>query len=131
MPEQILADNADNAGDLEMSIDVTECRSRPNFHIVALFGQYSPGKPKNGANDNRTQRLRWFRDALDAFAAECLQRSGPHRVGMPYNIGCALAGGHWPDYHKVVTWDNMHRPHNPTSALATPKPPQTLPPPRR
>ena len=28
MPEQILADNADNAGDLEMSIDVTECQQQ-------------------------------------------------------------------------------------------------------
>jgi len=28
MPEQILADNADNVGDLEMSIDVTECQQQ-------------------------------------------------------------------------------------------------------
>ena len=110
------------------TIDVTECCSRPGFHIVALFAQYSPGKPKNGGNDNRAQRLRWFREALDAFATECLsQRSGPHRVGMPYNIGCALAGGHWPDYYKVIAREALHgRASHVHLRITNPKPPLTL-----
>lgn len=83
------------------TIDVA--RVRDGFTVVALFAQFHPGKPNN-SNDSREHRLHWFRQALDSFAKECLAtlNGGSRAVGMPYNIGSALAGGHWPDYLEAI-----------------------------
>lgn len=64
--------------------------------IVGLFSQLYPGKAKY-KTDSPELRLEWFREGLDSFCA------GPKTsVAMPYNIGCGLAGGHWPAYEQVI-----------------------------
>ncbi len=39
-------------------------------------------------------RLEWFKKALLAI----LGLAGLESIAFPYEIGCGLAGGHWPDY---------------------------------
>lgn len=81
------------------TIDVTPCSSRADLSVVTLFAQHFPGKP-NSTNDTHAHRLRWFRQTLDAFAQHNLLTG--EAVAMPFNIGCALAGGHWPLYRTAI-----------------------------
>lgn len=64
--------------------------------IVNLFGQYGPGD----APRERERRVFWLQSALESF----LHHISHHRVtlGLPYLIGCGLAGGDWNVYSAML-----------------------------
>ncbi len=80
--------------------------------VLALFGQYRPGKPcqyalsypDDGYSDDAEAREINFREALkalrDHFAANT--PSELTRVAVPFGIGCGLAGGDWSRYSKML-----------------------------
>lgn len=70
--------------------------------VIALFGQVEMGKPGaffRGVKtpDGPQDRLRYFKAGL----AEIVKLK-PTSLAFPYNIGCGLAGGHWPTYRKAL-----------------------------
>lgn len=62
--------------------------------IVNLFGQFEPGAVKS------EPRTTWFRQALNQFAS--LVHDQHITFGLPYNIGCGLAGGNWAEYLTIL-----------------------------
>jgi O-acetyl-ADP-ribose deacetylase (regulator of RNase III) len=79
---------------------------KPTVPVVgALMAQIAPGKSKQWARtykispelDSREARLIYFKQALTNLREKCVTY-GFHSVAFPFNIGCGLAGGHWPDY---------------------------------
>src|SRR5690348_3931725 len=91
-----------------------EVKGSPKDHqrwVCGLYAQYYPGKPSNrkaglleerlvgyrrtsSSNvDNEVTRLEWFRVCLDRLFRVKNLRS----LAFPYNIGCGLAEGNWPD----------------------------------
>ena len=81
-------------------------------NIVCLFGQWRPGKirtpyfnsyPEASCPETSTQRLIWFTSALWSFGNYLSQTSsGKVRIGIPWKIGCGLAGGSWDDYLSII-----------------------------
>lgn len=73
--------------------------------VACLMGQVAPGKPSSSARkygvppgtDNIQCRLNYFQSALTELAGSC-QKEQWKLVAFPFRIGCALAGGSWPDY---------------------------------
>jgi len=72
-------------------------------NVVHMFAQYFPGKPKKYSKfyanpfnykDDRDMRLEWFKECL--YIIE--ENKEITRLGMPYQIGCGLAGGNWNEY---------------------------------
>jgi O-acetyl-ADP-ribose deacetylase (regulator of RNase III) len=67
--------------------------------VVNLLAQFKPGKPKE--SETKAVRLAWFRQTLLMLGK--FMTTGKHTlVGMPYNIGCGLAGGDWKDYLRQI-----------------------------
>lgn len=74
--------------------------SLKSFPIIAgLLGQYNPGKPT--LDETRTTRLKWFQQSLQMLG-KYMNKHKLKVVGMPYLIGCGLAGGNWDDYSKAI-----------------------------
>lgn len=72
-----------------------------NRYIANLFAQYKPGKPDN--KETEEQRLQWFSDCLYRLGKWLCNYPVENRtVGMPYKIGCGLAGGDWKEYRKLL-----------------------------
>lgn len=77
-------------------------RSKPGTiritqNVVALFGQYYPGRAKY-ANDSKEMRINWFRECLEQIARIANIKS----CAFPFKIGCGLAGGNWDEYLKLL-----------------------------
>ena len=71
-------------------------------YLVNLYGQNNPGKPTR--SETRADRLKWFSDGLQAIS-EFIASEFPDSkvsIGFPNKIGCGLAGGNWPDYHRLL-----------------------------
>jgi hypothetical protein len=66
------------------------------LRIANLYGQYLPGKKEEKGYD----RLSLFKSGLIDLERQIDERS--LIVAFPFNIGCGLAGGNWPDYKKEV-----------------------------
>lgn len=66
--------------------------------IIALYGQYGPGKPKASGHDTARAREAGFRNGLKAIA----QLPGLKSVAFPFQIGCGLAGGDWNSYKAAL-----------------------------
>lgn len=72
--------------------------------IICMFAQWAPGKPYAFSrfypftyHDSGGMRLHWFKACLDN-----IDKLNLGTVAMPYNIGCGLAGGNWPEYEKLI-----------------------------
>mgnify|MGYP003388283481 CR=1 FL=1 len=81
-------------------------KGHPN--IICIFGQWAPGK-SNGVWVNRyplyqnikeTKQLRliWFQNAIK----EIENKVEEEMVGIPYKMGCGLAGGNWNEYEQIL-----------------------------
>ena len=66
--------------------------------IIALYGQYGPGKPKACGYDTVQAREAGFRKGLAAIA----RLPGLTSVAFPFQIGCGLAGGDWSSYKAAL-----------------------------
>lgn len=80
------------------TIKVVGNKKRGERFVVAMFAQYSPGKPPLSIDDNRDQRASWFSDCLHKIA----NIKGLKSIAFPYNIGCGLAGGDWGMYLSML-----------------------------
>lgn len=81
-------------------VDHPTLTTRHPRHVIALFAQYYPGKPKY-RNDTETMRLDWFSFALLKIAS--LKGSDrPTALAFPKFIGCGLAGGDWIKYRAAI-----------------------------
>lgn len=64
--------------------------------VVNLFGQYRPGDVPS----ERAQRVIWLRESLESFLHHVSHRKVT--LGLPYLIGCGLAGGDWNVYSVML-----------------------------
>ena len=77
--------------------------------VACLMGQIAPGKPGGWSKkysiqpctDTAAQRLEYFKSALDELANACKIEKWS-TVAFPYQIGCGLAGGSWPQYSAML-----------------------------
>lgn len=66
--------------------------------VINMYGQYYPTVSKY-SNDTNAARIVWFTQCLEKIKSVLPKGS---IVGMPYLIGCGLAGGSWPIYLKLL-----------------------------
>ena len=78
--------------------------------IVGLCGQYAPGgsishqdymQNPRLSGDTDLQREEWFQMSLDNLH-NFMITEGHTSVGIPYNIGCGIAGGDWENYYNML-----------------------------
>lgn len=68
--------------------------------VIAMLGQYYPGKPRfpDSSRDGYDARQEYF--------AECLRKIARipdlGSVAFPYQVGCGAAGGDWPTYLSMI-----------------------------
>lgn len=80
--------------------------------IVGLFGQYDYGKsyyknnrPKFNPPESKQLREIWFQSCLNTFRNWLVTNGYDNdntRIGLPYGIGCGLAGGNWNTYYQMI-----------------------------
>ena len=77
--------------------------------VISLHAQYWPGAARGGScttvaevYDSFEQRAAWFAACLQSLGA-LLQERAVSKLALPLSIGCDLAGGHWPDYLRLIT----------------------------
>ena len=66
-------------------------------YVINIYGQLKPGKPSPG-RDSAASRLEAFSKALDQIAELPELKS----IGLPFGIGCGLAGGDWNEYESLL-----------------------------
>jgi len=81
--------------------------------VVGLYGQYDFGKAyqrsyrpalKNGP-ETKQHRITWFQNALNLLVSwldENNYNTDQFIIGIPYGIGCGLAGGDWKIYSQML-----------------------------
>jgi O-acetyl-ADP-ribose deacetylase (regulator of RNase III) len=79
------------------SITVHGDPKRNQRYVINIYGQLKPGKPSPG-RDSAASRLEAFSKALDQIAELPELKS----IGLPYGIGCGLAGGDWEKYERLL-----------------------------
>ena len=62
--------------------------------VVNLYAQQSPGRY---ASEPREE---WFAQSLEHFASKIGDKKTS--LGLPYNVGCGLAGGNWTHYETII-----------------------------
>lgn len=80
--------------------------------VIGLYGQFDFGKPYFKSNrpkceikETREQREIWFQEALDNLLNWLIENNlnkEDIKIGLPYLIGCGLAGGKWENYLKII-----------------------------
>ena len=77
-----------------------------DVNVICLFAQYGPGGPKADyeddhvvTNDGREKRLEYFKKALTKIPTIAPADS---TLYVPYEIGCGMAKGNWPDYEAAL-----------------------------
>ena len=90
--------------------------------VVALYGQYYPGKTKypNSPKDGWGARLGYFKSCLEE-----LDKLPPGSFAFPWRLGCGAAGGNWDDYLALV--QEFAKNHSVTLYRLTPPKPQLVP----
>ncbi|KAL0204943.1 hypothetical protein P9112_000250 [Eukaryota sp. TZLM1-RC] len=82
--------------------------------IIAINGQDSLGRSKTEAERNK--RFGWFKEGLEKvtryLSSSEIQRKSLITIAIPYNIGCGLAGGHWPVYFEHIQRWSQSLPSN-------------------
>lgn len=84
------------------------------LYVANIFAQYAPGPAgkyssyphyidENGniKPDTPEQRLIWFRDCCRILHEWAIKNNIKH-IGVPYMIGCGLAGGNWNNYYNIL-----------------------------
>jgi len=68
--------------------------------VINMLAQLFPGKAKFPSSqlDGVSARKNNFKKCLDLIS----KIEGLKSVDFPYGIGCNMAGGHWPDYLKMI-----------------------------
>lgn len=74
--------------------------TNPNFIVANMFAQYHPGKSRY-STDTKEKRLNWFRECCKSLRTY-LVHNNITKIGVPYGIGCGLAGGNWTEYEKIL-----------------------------
>jgi hypothetical protein len=81
--------------------------------IACVIGQWLPGSlaktynypPCPVAVEDANMRFQWFQagfaEMIRDLKEKC-QGEKPVRIGIPYKIGCGLAGGNWPRYEQFL-----------------------------
>ena len=85
-----------------------------NLYVVNMYAQYSPGKPNIGGRypvyvnefgienyDSPEFRQHWFRLCCQQLHKFLISQKIT-QVGVPYQIGCGLAGGNWEIYSQIL-----------------------------
>ncbi len=87
--------------------------------VGCIFGQWQPGKAGQGyggaypcppgcdKRETNEQRLQWFQQGLReiTLAIEAFPENA--KIGIPFKIGCGLAGGDWNKYEKMlIEWSD-------------------------
>lgn len=64
--------------------------------VIAMLGQYYPGKPRfpDSKRDGYEARQAYFASCLEKISAI----PGLESVAFPYQVGCGAAGGNWTEY---------------------------------
>ena len=76
--------------------------------VANLNAQYYPGNPKQEGKDTAEARVQFFGACLHALAKHIRNKMHGHvTVGLPWRIGCGLAGGDWDTYKRMIaSWAN-------------------------
>ena len=87
--------------------------------VVHMAGQLTPRslKYRQPENDNSSARVGYFKSCLEELSARLQNETEQLKLGMPYLIGCSLAGGYWPDYLVLLEEFNNSLPDNITFNL--------------
>ncbi|MDD5151763.1 MAG: hypothetical protein PHC28_15010 [Flavobacterium sp.] len=83
--------------------------------VVHMAGQISPRSVKHqihSMTDNGTMRLEYFKSCLADLSVKLGNETDRLKLGMPYLIGCGLAGGDWNEYFKLLQDFNNTLPDN-------------------
>lgn len=101
-PEAFLADSKTTVGDrtkfgnFSVGLVSPENKTSPTIKLVYnLYGQYYYGK------DSRKLNYESIYTSLVAMKADCESRSTKN-IGFPKNMGCMLAGGHFPIVYEMI-----------------------------
>ena len=71
--------------------------------VANLYAQHKPGSTRKGGNDNAHEREDWFWRCMLALGKYIKQQMrGPVTVGIPWRIGCGMAGGNWNRYKQMI-----------------------------
>jgi hypothetical protein len=78
-----------------------------HFSVICMYAQWGPGLPlayskyypAEGHIDNAKSRLQWFKTCVAELDSKI---DAQHQVGVPYMIGCGLAGGSWSEYRSIL-----------------------------
>jgi len=65
-------------------------------YVANIYGQYNVGR-----TEEKSKRLKWFNDALEMLC-DWITKNDKRTLGLPFNIGCGLAGGDWESYLKII-----------------------------
>lgn len=72
--------------------------------VANLYGQFELGPSKT--EKIKIERERMLRHAINFFLFSALSDGGKHinlkKVGVPYKIGCGIAGGDWENTVKIL-----------------------------
>ena len=80
------------------TIDVFRAPTLYEGHgVINMYAQRSPGRAGR-EHDTASHRAHWFRQCLHAMV---MLRT--ESIAFPCYIGCALAGGEWHRYHRMIT----------------------------
>jgi len=95
----VYSNRSDRGNDAALfgSITVHGDPKRNQRYVINIYGQLKPGKPSPG-RDSAASRLEAFSKALDQIAELPELKS----IGLPYGIGCGLAGGDWEKYERLL-----------------------------
>ncbi|MFA6199270.1 MAG: hypothetical protein WC679_02525 [Bacteroidales bacterium] len=94
---------------------------KDNVLVVHMAGQVTPRNVKYSTtiHDDRSARLKYFKSCIFDLSYRLSNEKDNLKMGMPYLIGCGLAGGHWPDYLNLLEAFNTELPKNITFNLYT------------
>jgi O-acetyl-ADP-ribose deacetylase (regulator of RNase III) len=81
------------------SIEIVHSPSDERPHVVNMFSQYNPGGPARAGHDGPSDRVYWFKMALN----QIIRQTEPGATyAFPYKIGCGIGGGDWGLYIDVL-----------------------------
>lgn len=71
--------------------------------VVNLYGQLNPGRANKNVQDERVQKLESaIHSAFHLLNSNQVSSINSSKVGLPYGIGCGLAGGDWEKVEKML-----------------------------
>lgn len=69
--------------------------------VANLYAQYGPGKPGKYTEDSFENRQKWFEICMRKLHNWAVENK-IDKIGLPYLIGCGLAGGNWEIYSSII-----------------------------